>query len=231
MSITALALIVPLCIATLPSSLQRMQDGSIYRTYQIGDDLQSIARKVGVAPPRASLAPQPLGAVLELTWRAPYVRRGAVPPTDPLASLVFSFYEDQLFRIVIDYEHDRTEGMTEADMVAAISRVYGPPLKRERPRGQASVLPAPDVATVIALWADGDSSIALLGVESQDAFRMTVTSARLERLVLAAAGTAIATNPGAMTSVDLARPNAHRVEKTAIARELTRRTNIAAFAP
>lgn len=36
----------------------------------------------------------------------------------------------QLFRIVVDYGQNRTEGMTEADMIEAISAVYGTPAGR-----------------------------------------------------------------------------------------------------
>jgi hypothetical protein len=223
-------IVVSLCIAASSASLLGAQERSHYRTYQMGDDLLSIARQIGVAPPRANLLPHSLGAVLELTWRAQYVRRGVVPPADPVARLVFSFYEDQLFRIVIDYERDRTEGMTEADMVAGISEIYGQPSKRTLPPSPVGLPPERDVDTVIAQWVDGDYSIALLGVESQAAFRMIVASARLEALARAAGGHAVPTYPPEMTSVDVARPNAD-VEKTRPAREKTRRANIASFTP
>jgi hypothetical protein len=50
-----------------------------------------------------------------------------LPSTDPVQQIGFSFYNDRLFRIVVDYDRDRTEGMTDADMVEAISAVYGVP--------------------------------------------------------------------------------------------------------
>jgi hypothetical protein len=155
-----------------------------------------------------------------------------VPPADPVARLVFSFYEDQLFRIVIDYERDRTEGMTEADLVAAISRIYGPPSKRTDAPTGAGFPPERDEETVIARWADGDHAIALLGVESHAAFRMIVASSRLDALARTAgeAGQAVPANPREITSVDVARPHAD-VEKPGPAREKTRRANIASFTP
>ena len=55
----------------------------------------------------------------ELEWRPQYFR-GAARQTDAVARVTFGFYNDQLFRIVVDYERLRTDGMTEADMVAAI---------------------------------------------------------------------------------------------------------------
>jgi hypothetical protein len=42
--------------------------------------------------------------VQDLGWRAGYARRAT--PGDPVARLVFSFYEDQLF-IMIDYVRSR----------------------------------------------------------------------------------------------------------------------------
>ena len=59
--------------------------------------------------------------------------RGAARPTDAVARVTFGFYNDQLFRIVVDYDRLRTEGMTEADMVGAISETYGPPSRRVVP--------------------------------------------------------------------------------------------------
>lgn len=225
-------IVVSFCIAAASASLLGAQDRSIYRTYRMGDDLLSIARQIGVAPPHTTMVPEPFGTVLELTWRAQYVRRGVVPPADPVARLVFSFYEDQLFRIVIDYERDRTEGMTEGDMVAAISGIYGPPSKRTYAPTVAGFPPERDGDTVIAQWADGDHSIALLGVESHAAFRMIVASSRLEALARTAreAGHAMPANPRAITSVDVVRPNAG-VEKAWPAQEKTRRANIASFTP
>ena len=45
------------------------------------------------------------------------------PPsqTDPVKQIVFSFYNDQLSKMVVDYDHERTAGMTDADLVDAIS--------------------------------------------------------------------------------------------------------------
>lgn len=42
---------------------------------------------------------------------------------------MFSFYNDQLFRLVIDYDRQRTEGMTDADMVQTLSETYGAMVK------------------------------------------------------------------------------------------------------
>ena len=65
----------------------------------------------------------------ELEWRPQYFR-GVPQPIDAVSRITFGFYDDQLFRIVVDYDRLRTEGMTEADMVGAISAMDGPPSRR-----------------------------------------------------------------------------------------------------
>jgi hypothetical protein len=36
-----------------------------------------------------------------------------------------TFYNDQLFRITITYDQSRTDGMTDADVIEAVSATYG----------------------------------------------------------------------------------------------------------
>ena len=132
---------VSLFVAASSVSLFGAQTRTFYRTYRMGDDQLTISRQIGV-PSAPGTMPGSPGTVQDLRWRSQYARRGDARPGDPVARLVFSFYEDQLFRIVIDYASDRTEGMTEADMVAAVSHVYGPPAKRIGPDG-AGGLAAP----------------------------------------------------------------------------------------
>ena len=45
--------------------------------------------------------------------------------TDPVRTVLFSFYDGELFRIVVSYDRDETEGLTTRDMIEAISTKYG----------------------------------------------------------------------------------------------------------
>jgi hypothetical protein len=197
-----------------------------YRTYWMGDDMSVIATQLGVAMPSVRLVPSTLGGLTELTWEAEYVHRDTTSASSPVARLVFSFYEDQLFRIVIDYAYHRTEGMTEADMVEAISAVYGQPAKRIAPISPTS---ARGADATIARWRSGDSAVALLRVEPEAAFRAIVVSPGLEARARAAGAyeppaelRGLAIDAGAASAADPA-PRA--------AREQRRRTNIASFIP
>ena len=60
-----------------------------------------------------------------------------------MKEVVFSFYDGELFRIVVNYDRYQTEGLTAEDFVEAISATYGPaesPLLRSRPRRGATAI-------------------------------------------------------------------------------------------
>ena len=40
----------------------------------------------------------------------------------------FSFYDDQLYQVVVSYDRERMEGLTDADVVESLSATYGVPL-------------------------------------------------------------------------------------------------------
>ena len=178
------------CLVAFSVSLVSAQDRSRYRDYQIGDDFQAITEQTGQAPPMARIIPREPAGLRELEWRPQYFR-GATQRSEAVARVTFGFYNDQLFRIVVDYERLRTEGMTEADMVEAISETYGAPSRRvvaapavtERTGGGADFL--------VAVWEDADYSVTLLRVPDSSAFRMIVASTRLGTLAQAAGAGAV----------------------------------------
>ena len=49
--------------------------------------------------------------------------------TDPVEQVSFSFYNGQLFRMVVDYDTDKTNGLTSEDIIEAVSAEYGTPTK------------------------------------------------------------------------------------------------------
>ena len=61
--------------------------------------------------------------IQELNW---YARTySALRMTDSARDILSSFYNGELFRIVVTYDKDRTEGMTAEDIVEAVSAIYG----------------------------------------------------------------------------------------------------------
>ena len=216
-----------LCSA-MSASLLGAQVRPHYRAFQMGDDVLTISRQLGMPSPASTLIPPALGAVEELRWRSQYIRRGVASSSDPVAQLVFSFFENKLFRIVIDYASDRTEGMTEADVVAAVSRIYGAPAKRTYPPSPVGLHPQRPADSVVAQWTDTGHRVALLAVQDQTAFRLIVSSVPLEALARAAGAHETPADVHDWGTLDAARPNA---DNESLARERTRRSNIASFIP
>jgi len=73
-----------------------------------------------------------------------------------------SFYNDQLSKMVVDYDPERTAGMTDADMIDAISTIYGPRLKPATPKTRpAASRIEEESSTPITRWGDADYSVVL----------------------------------------------------------------------
>src|SRR6202163_1838685 len=111
----------------LSTWLLQGQDRSRYRDFQLGGDVPSISALTGVAQSEVKTLHLRPAVMQELQWRRRYSASDATSAQiDPVQQIVFSFYNDQLSRMVVDYDHDRTVGMTDLDMIEAISKTYGP---------------------------------------------------------------------------------------------------------
>ena len=196
-----------------------------YRMYRMGDDIRAISRQLGVPIPAASQAGS---TVLELRWRADYVRRGT-EAADPVERLMFSFHDNRLFRIVIDYAPTRTDGMRAADVVAAVAKVYGSPTKRVDPPVQVGLQPMRPIDTVVAQWNDDDLHVALLQLDGRPAFRLIVASPLLQARARTAGNHEAAADLNEWAAGEIERTAAG--DEIGAAREQTGRVNIASFVP
>src|SRR4030095_8267741 len=100
--------------------LQYSQDLSMYREFQFGTSLLAVAKQAHLKPSEARVIHQCPALIQELMWNA---RTYSAPPSqaDSVRDILFSFYNGELFRIVVTYDKDRTEGMTAEDLVEAVS--------------------------------------------------------------------------------------------------------------
>jgi hypothetical protein len=164
------------------------QDLSRYRTFELGTDVAAVSALTGVASSAATTVHQRPVLSQDLEWRPSRWMPGATA-ADSVEQIVFSFYDDRLFRIVVEYGHDRTEGMTDADMIGAISAVYGPSVKPSVTPARGSVRVQSQIETEsgspVARWGDREHAVVLYRNSSyREAFRLIVTDlavADLER--------------------------------------------------
>lgn len=205
---------------------------SHYRNFELGSDLASVSTLTGVASSEAKTIHQRPAVLQDLEWRLSHWMVGsATASTDPVEQIVFSFYNDQLFRIVVDYGHDRTEGMTDADMIEAISAVYGTPVKRTSgPIRAASPLEI-ESGSPVTRWGNGDHSVVLYRTSSYGpAFRLIVTESALADLARKATIQAVRLDDQEAPRREIARQKKERDDGRAVA-EKARIANKRIFRP
>jgi hypothetical protein len=174
-ALAAVAAGLALVMTATPASAQSQ---ARYRNFQLGADLPAIAALAGVQPATATTVHARPVLMQELQWRRSY---SAEP--DAVQQIVFSFYDNQLSTMVVDYDRDRTAGMTDADLVEALTAMYGAPLKR----GVRAIPGLPssleqESGTLVARWGAADYAVALYRSSYAEGFRVIVGSPRLEAL-------------------------------------------------
>lgn len=217
-------------VLTTTATTTAAQGRPRYRTYAMGDSPLVISRQIGLPLMQVTSTPAAAGAVQELRWHARLARRGTAPASDPVDRLVFSFYEHRLFRIVIDYAPERTAGMTEADMVAAVSALYGAPHRRTIVSPEGIQAPVRRAEVVVAQWIKGDQSVALLAIQGQTAFRMIVVSSALQTLARASGAREAPVDRPDWPSIEAARARA-TIIGGGPPWQATRRRNVESFVP
>jgi hypothetical protein len=208
------------------------QDRARYRDFKLGGDLASIGALTGVAASAATTIHSRPAMLQELLWRRPYAASGtALADIDPVREIAFSFYNNQLSKMVVDYDRDRTAGMTDTDLVEAISSEYGPRVKPGVRAGQPAAPPIDDQSgTPIARWGDGDYAVVLYRSSYASGFRMIVTSPRLEALTRTAVAQAVRLDDREAPQREIARQKKEADDLRA-SQEKSRLANKATFRP
>ncbi len=174
-----------LCWFMLLTPLIYAQDLSSYRDFQFGMSLASVAKQTGMEPSKAKMLHQRPALIQELWWTGSLGRSSS--QTDPVRDIIFVFYNDKLFRIVVTYDCQRTEGLTNEDMIEAISAQYG---AAANPIAEIIIFSSSEVYNdsekVFARWEDAQYSFNLFRYSYQPTFGMVAFSKPLDFLAQAA---------------------------------------------
>jgi hypothetical protein len=177
--------VVSLFLILLSAPMISGQDLSRYRKFSLGTSLAALSKQVGQDPPQAILLHQSPAVIQELTYW-PFDTSYPSVRVEPASQILFSFYNGELYRMVVTYDRQAIKGLTDEDMVQAVSARYGT-ATRLYPE---ITLPTNDVyastETVIARWEDSQNSINLFRSSNQNSFRLAVFSKRLDAQAKAA---------------------------------------------
>jgi len=203
-----------------------------YRDFQLGGDLASVAVLAGIAPAEAKVIHQRPALLQDLEWRPSHWLTGSsAAQTDPVQQVVFSFYNDQLFKVIADYDRQRTDGMTDGDLIEALSQAYGPPLKSgvKRTFPSASAADA-EAGVAVARWEGADYAVVLYRSSYATAFKVIVTLPKLDAMARTADAESVRLDARDAPRREIARQK-KEVEDARATQEKARAVNKATFRP
>jgi hypothetical protein len=165
------------------TSAAMAEDLSKYRDFQLGSDLAAVVKLTGTSPAQIKVIDGRPALVQEIAWRPRLLGSSNM---DSVQEVVFTFFNGALFRIAVQYDRYKTEGMTARDMVDAMSVTYG-----------SAVTPAPlthaqpgnlgDPEETLAQWQDSQYRFELIRSSYGPTFRLVGVLKKLEAPAAAAA--------------------------------------------
>jgi hypothetical protein len=202
-----------------------------YRGFQLGGDLASVSALAGIAPSEAKAIHQRPALLQDLEWRpSRWLSGSTAVQTDPVQKIVFSFFNDQLFKVTVEYDRQRTEGMTDGDMIEAISEPYGPPAEAAKRKPAVTFGTDAEFSTLVARWDGADYGVVLYRSSYATAFRLIVTSSRLDALARTAEAQALRLDAREAPQREIDRQKQDE-ESRRVLRAKARVTNKATFKP
>ena len=162
---------------------------SRYREFDLGSSVAAVtavtrtnARDLKTIHSRPAL-------LQDVVWQPRYMAGVPVADRNSIDGIAFNFVDDRLFRMTVTYDRARTAGLTNVDMIAALTDVYGP-ATNPSPQPRASADAAGSV-TVIAEWQQADTHVALRRSQYNETFSLVLTSLPLEAVARKARTTAL----------------------------------------
>lgn len=216
----------------LSSAVAEGQDLSRYREFELGSSVAAVSTLTGVAGSELKAIHQRPAVIQELTWRPRYgARRPIGPDTESVDRVVFDFYDDRLFRVTVHYDRGQTEGLIDADMIEAISRVYGPPVTPVASRRRQPSALYDDPVITLGEWSAADNSVKLHRLPSYaTSFRLVIAAEPIAALARTAAARAVVLDAHEAPQREAAREKKEADERR-VADEKARLTNKATFRP
>jgi hypothetical protein len=204
-----------------------------YRDFVLGSTVAEVSAVAGTPSTAVKVLHERPALMQSLEWRPRHAYSSPAGTADPVEQVMFSFYNDQLFTVTVDYDTRRTAALTEADLIEAISAAYGSLAQLVAlPRKTSSAGSAGDpyAAVPIARWGDATYSITLLRAIYPMSFRMVMEFTSLARLATSAEAEAARLDALQAPERELARQKRDAADEAA-AQDLARRVNKPAFKP
>jgi hypothetical protein len=210
-----------------PPSLSGSRELSRYRAFEFGMNVVTVAQRAGISPEPRVVHQRP-ELIQELMW-LPSRLGNLAHEADSAQKILFTFYNNQLSRIVVFYDRSRTEGLTADDVIAAISATYGVAVISTG--GTAPATPRPNFDDkLLAHWEDPQHAITLFRSKYLSTYGLVLLSKRLDRLAALAAAEALLMDEQAAPARETARQQ-QQTDEERVREATVRRVNKATFKP
>jgi hypothetical protein len=180
------ALLVALA-ASAPAAAQEApataQDVGRYRDFQLGVSVAAISALTDTRSAEVTVVHERPAVMQELRWLPSSFGTAGKSRGTGIQQIMFSFYENQLYRLMIDYDRSQTKGMTDHDIVDAVSAMYGQPSSSKMTDGGTGTWNTESVASrVVARWNGPGYAVAVSRWAYGGAWRLVVESTALAAL-------------------------------------------------
>jgi hypothetical protein len=160
--------------------LLRAQDLSKYRNFSFGMTLADLSEQTDTKPADVILLHKLPARVEELTWWPPQPY-SPLAVVEPVRTILFSFYNAALYRMLVTYDSNATKGLSDEDMIRVVSAKYG---AATRPVGDVKFPTNPSyykgAEKVIARWEDSQYSFNLFRSSWSDSFAMVMFTKQMD---------------------------------------------------
>ena len=169
------------------SHLASAQDLSRYRDVAFGNSVSAVVAITGAGATAVKVIHQRPALIQELAWRPQYGVSRSIGKSEAAREVTFRFYNDELFSIVVVYDPRLVEGLANADLIDAVSGVYGPATLTPPAQPPAAAPPGSiNSTTAIARWQSTDYEFTLMRETYPATFRLIGLSRRLATAARAA---------------------------------------------
>ena len=221
-------LAISLSWAVLATPVLSAGDFSRYRSFRLGTDLATIAGQARMDPSQAKVVHRRPALIQELKWRPQPL--GPSIQAEAVSEVVFSFYNGELYRLVVNYDRYKTEGLTAEDLIAAISATYGSATKGAAEIVLPSIYGDDETLEILARWEDAEYSFNLVRFSYQPNFTLVAVSKRLDVLARAAVIEAVRLDVQEAPQKEIALQN-RQAEENRVHQEKARLANKPGFRP
>src|SRR4030095_9661894 len=185
MSVTRRIALSALCVVAAIGTASAAEL-SRYREFDLGSSVQAVTAVTRTAERDLKTIHSRPALLQEVAWQPRYMSGAPIADRGSVNQMVFSFVDDRLFRMTVVYDRSRTSGLTNADMIAALTDLYGAATIPTRASADAAL-----GITVLAEWQQADAGVVLRRSQYNESFSLVITSLPLEALARKAQTTAL----------------------------------------